>query len=186
MSRIPAFSIIISTPVFLLGLLALAGCLEMLSIDYQPANPFKGQGLVQVEEFEYAPMQQQRLRPRQVETDPKSPGALLLSEPVGTFFTEAVRRELAHSGYQVGEEPERVLSGVIERFYFDWGRTDEQTMEVRVAAVLRSRGTTVFSHTCRSVSSRTRAPLNDVVLITAAVRQCISQLLEAAQAAHVL
>jgi len=170
------------------GLLAvcLAGCLEMLSIDYRPANPFKGQGRVQVAEFEYAPAQRQRLRPRQVETDPKSPGGLLLSEPIGAFFAEAVRRELAHSGYQVGDEPERVLGGVIERFYLDWGRTDEQTMEIRVASVLRSRGTTVFSHTCRSVSRRTRAPLNDAVLITEAVKACIHQLLGAAQAAHVL
>ncbi len=164
----------------------LAGCLEMLSIDYQPANPFKGQGRVQVAQFEYVPAQHQRLRPRQVETNPKTPGELLLSEPVGQFFTEAVRRELAHSGYQVGEEPERVLGGVIERFYLDWGQTDEQTMEVRVAYVLRSRGTTVFSHTCRSVSSRTRAPMNDTVLITEAVKDCIHQLLGAAQAAHVL
>ncbi|MGH7165852.1 MAG: hypothetical protein ACREIS_10065 [Nitrospiraceae bacterium] len=170
----------------LLTLLAPAGCLEVLSIDYRPANPFKGRGRVQVAQFEYVPAQPQRLRPRQVETNPKTPGELLLSEPVGAFFTEAVRRELAHSGYQVGEEPERVLGGVIERFYLDWGHTEEQTVEVRVAFVLRSRGTTVFSHTCRSVSKRTRAPLNDAVLITEAVKECIHQLLGAAQAAHAL
>ncbi|MGH7164764.1 MAG: hypothetical protein ACREIS_04480 [Nitrospiraceae bacterium] len=164
----------------------LAGCLEVLSIDYRPANPFKGQGRVQVAEFEYAPAQPQRLRARQVETNPTAPGELFLSDPVAALFTEAVRRELVHSGYQVGEEEERVLGGVIERFYLDWGRTDEQTMEVRVASVLWSRGTTVFSHTCRSVSSRARAPLNDAVLITEAVKDCIHQLLGAAQAAHVL
>jgi hypothetical protein len=185
MGRIPAFSII-SLPVWPLGLFVLAGCVEVLSLDYRPANPFKGQGRVEVAEFEYVPAQQQRLRPRQVETGPQAPGALLLSEPVGTFFTEAVRRELAHSGYEVGEDPGRVLAGVIERFYFDWGRTDEQTMEVQVASVLRSRGTTVFSHTCRSVSRRARAPLNDTVLIMEAVKDCIQQLLGAAQAAQVL
>ena len=181
----PVFSLV-SLPVFLLCLLALAGCLEVLSIDYRPANPFKGQGRVQVAQFEYAPAQHQRLRPRQVETNAKAPGELFLSEPVGQFFTEAVRRELAHSGYQVGDAEERVLAGVIERFYLDWGQTDEQTMEVRVASVVRTRETTVFSHTCRSVSSRTRAPLNDSVLITEAVKDCIYQLLGAAQAANVL
>jgi hypothetical protein len=72
----------------------------MVSLDYQPSNPLRGQGTVGIATFRYQPSDEQLVRSRQVETNPSAKTNLFLNQEIGVFFSEALRLELARSGYQ--------------------------------------------------------------------------------------
>ncbi len=105
----------------ILALSALAtGCGRMVAIKYEATNPWKGQGAVTVVPFRYEAAEDHRVRPREVETNRVANTELYLSQEIGSFFTEAFRRELAHSGYRIEESSPRTVSGAITRFFVDW------------------------------------------------------------------
>src|SRR5918997_2172158 len=79
--------------------LILSGCPRILSIDYQPSNTIKGEGTIQIGPFRYMPFENGQVHAKQVQLNAQAAGSLYLSEDVAAFFAEALRRELASSGY---------------------------------------------------------------------------------------
>ena len=101
-------------------LISAAGCLRLLSLDYQASNSMKGQGMVYVLLFRYQAADEKRVRPHEIETPKGSEGGLFLSDTIGSVFTQALEVELARSGYTITLSDPRTISGVVTRFYFDW------------------------------------------------------------------
>ena len=52
-----------STALFALSVLAL-GCARMVTVDYEPSNGLKGQGVLSVVPFRYEAADEHRVRPR--------------------------------------------------------------------------------------------------------------------------
>ena len=75
----------------------------MVSLDYQPSNPLRGQGTVGIAPFRYQASDEHRVRPRQVETNPSAKTDLFLSQEIGVFFSDALR----HGTQPVGVHNER-------------------------------------------------------------------------------
>ena len=100
----------------LLSLVTTAGCPRMVSLDYQPSNPLRGEGSVGTAPFRYQASDEHRVRPRQVESNPSSKTELFLTKEIGAFFSDALRLELGRSGYSVNDSSDRIVSGTITRF----------------------------------------------------------------------
>src|SRR5262245_10019565 len=86
------------------------GCPRIVSMEYQPTNSLKGQGTVGTAPFLYRPSDEHRARPHQVETDPASKNKLYLAQEIGTFFADALRKELDRSGYRTTEPSDHIVS----------------------------------------------------------------------------
>jgi hypothetical protein len=103
---------------------------------------------------------------------------LYLSHDVAEFFTEAVRRELVSSNYQVAPHAPRSITGSIERFYLDWVADADMTFDLSVTYVVREGGHITYTDTisCRSTKPKTLA--SDSAVIAAATRDCWRELLK--------
>ena len=163
-----------------------AGCLRVLSIDYQATNSIRGQGTAQVASFQYQPADEQRVRPHEVETPEKSEARLFLSETVAAAFSRAVKAELARSGYTLMESASRTISGAVTRFYLDWRKEGERIFEFEVTYAVQSEGHRPFSWSCSSVKTGPDMLQEDALLIKAGMADCIQRFLLAAQEAQVL
>ena len=78
-----------------------SGCPRVLYLDYQSSNSLKGNGTVQVASFLYAGHPTGLMKQKELESSSRDVEALYLSQDIGEFFTNAVRKELAFSGYHV-------------------------------------------------------------------------------------
>ncbi len=168
----------------LLLLLATTGCPRIVSLDYQPANPLKGQGTVGTAPFRYQPSDEHRVRPRQVETDPASRNKLYLAREIGIFFEDALRKELDRSGYRTKEPSDHLVSGSITRFYLDWKSGQERSFELVVDYTVRSGERTVFTWPCTSVQRGPNMLVQDGILIRAGIADCMQRFIAAAQDAR--
>jgi hypothetical protein len=148
---------------------------------YQPTNSLKGQGTVGTAPFRYRPSDEQRVRPRQVETDPASKNKLYLAQEIGGFFTDALRKELDRSGYRTTEASDHILSGTITRFYLDWKSGQERSFELAVDFTVRSGERTSFAWHCTSVQRGPNMLAQDGILIREAITDCTHRFLAAAQ-----
>ena len=81
--------------------LVLSGCLRVISVDYVPANPYRGQGSVAIGPFQYSASQNGKIGPRHIESNPQGMGQFYLSKDVAEFLADAVAGELTFSGYSV-------------------------------------------------------------------------------------
>lgn len=170
----------------LLCVVTATGCPRMVSLDYQPSNPLRGQGTVGIATFRYQPSDEHRVRPRQVETNPSSKTDLFLSQEIGVFFSDALRLELSRSGYAMNDASDRFVSGAITRFYLDWRSKEDRTFELDVDYMVQSAERTLFSWRCSSLQKGPNMLAEDGILIRKGTADCMRRFIEAAQDAKVL
>jgi hypothetical protein len=169
----------------LLCVVTATGCPRMVSIDYQPTNPLRGQGTVGTAPFRYQASDEQLVRPRQVETNSSAKTVLFLTQEIGVFFSEALRLELGRSGYQLKEPSDRIVSGAITRFYLDWRSGEDRSFELAATYTVQSGERTIFSWDCSSVQTGPNMLVEDSVLIRKGMADCMHRFIEAAQEAKV-
>jgi hypothetical protein len=174
----------------LLCVVTATGCPRMVSLDYQPTNPLKGQGTVGIAPFRYQAFDEHRVRQRQVETNPSAKTDLFLSQEIGLFFSEALRLELNRSGYTMNDSSDRIVSGTITRFYLDWrsggDRSFELAADYTVDYMIQSGERTLFSWHCSSVQKGPNMLAEDGIMIRKGTADCMRRFIEAAQDARVL
>ena len=169
----------------LLCVVTATGCPRMVSMDYQPTNPLRGQGTVGTAPFRYQPSDEQLVRPRQVETNPSAKTNLFLTQEIGVFFSDALRLELGRSGYQLEEPSDRIVSGTITRFYLDWRSGEDRSFELAATYTVQSGERTLFSWHCSSDQTGPNMLAEDSVLIRKGTADCMHRFIEAAQDAKV-
>ena len=170
----------------LLCVVTATGCPRMVSLDYQPTNPLRGQGTIGTAPFRYQAADERRVRPRQVETNPSAKTDLFLSREIGVFFSEALRLELSRSGYTLNDSSDRIVSGNITRFYLDWRSEEDRSFELAADYTVQSGEHTLFSWNCSSVQKGPNMLAEDGILIRKGTADCIRRFIEAAQDARVL
>jgi hypothetical protein len=170
----------------LLCVVTATGCPRMVSLDYQPSNPLRGQGTVGTATFRYQPSDQDRVRPRQVETNPSAKTDLFLTQEIGVFFSDALRLELSRSGYTMNDSSDRFVSGAITRFYLDWRDGEDRSFELVADYTVQSGERTLFSWHCSSVQKGPSMLAEDGVLIRKGMADCMRRFIEAAQEARIL
>lgn len=165
--------------------LCLSGCPLIISLDYVPSNNVKGQGPVQVRDFIYRPATQGAVRPREVGVPSEGIGRIFLSSEIGTVFTDAMKRELTHSGYQVNQtegegqaQPATpMISGVVEKYAL----LEPGVFEVAVSFTATKGDGTQQAFACEA---RHNEGVIEVMIKTA-MRNCIQQFIVSAQEAAV-
>jgi len=162
------------------------GCPRMVSLDYQPSNPLRGQGTVGTAPFRYQAADQDRVRPRQVETDPSAKTDLFLTQEIGVFFSNALRLELSLSGYTMNDSSDRIVSGTITRFYLDWKNEKDRSFELDADYTVQSGERTLFSWHCSSIQKGPNMLTEDGNLIRKVTADCMRRFIKAAQDAKVL
>ena len=165
---------------------ATAGCPRMVSLDYQPSNPLRGEGAVGTAPFRYQASDEHRVRPRQVESSPSSKTELFLTKEIGVFFSDALRLELGRSGYSVNDSSDRIVSGTITRFYLDWKSELDRSFELAAEYTVQSGERTLFSWHCSVVEKGPNRLVQDGILIRTGIADCMRRFIEAAQDAKVL
>ena len=179
-----------SSRLWTIGLLLCAvtatGCPRMVSLDYQPSNPLRGQGTVGTAPFRYQAADQDRVRPRQVETDPSAKTDLFLTQEIGVFFSNALRLELSLSGYTMNDSSDRIVSGTITRFYLDWKNEKDRSFELDADYTVQSGERTLFSWHCSSIQKGPNMLTEDGNLIRKVTADCMRRFIKAAQDAKVL
>jgi hypothetical protein len=174
-------------PHLLIGLaILLAGCPRVISLDYVPSNKLRGQGRVQIETFEYRMPDKGIEKPKEMGADPQEFEVFYLSQDIGTFFTNALKSELVHSGYEVLPAGDTVVSGRIGRFYFDYERPDGQAFEIHVSYTVSHSGSSVYSYVCESAQQRSTTLTTSGLVIKAGIKDCIERFIQAAQDAKAL
>lgn len=168
------------------GMFSTLGCLRVLSLDYQATNSIQGQGTVHLVGFHYQPADEQRVRPREVETPTRSEGKIFLSETIGTVFSKALQSELMQSGFTITDSSPRSVSGVVTRFYLDWTKERERTFVLDVTYSVQSDGRQPFSWRCSSLRRGSDMLEEDALLIKAGIADCMQHFLLAAREAQVL
>ena len=151
------------------------GCPRVLYLDYQPSNPLRGNGTVQVAPFIYAGHPTGLMKQKELESGSRNVEALYLSQDIGELFTNAVKQELTFSGYQVQLGEARIVSGTVE-----------QRFEIRVTFNVNRTDAAVFASACRSDLRRSMDWMKSDVLITRGIKDCIEQFMNSARAAGVL
>jgi hypothetical protein len=170
-----------------LVLVVFAGCGRLVSIDYEAANVVKGEGIVRVAPFRYEPFETHRVRPRQVETHPEAKSELFMVDEIGAFFADALKKELLKSGYTVNDLADRVLSGMLTRFYLDWSSDQmDRSFQLGVDYTVSRKEEALFTWQCSSVQQAPNQMGKDGPLIRKGIADCMQRFLEAAQQAHVL
>jgi hypothetical protein len=164
----------------------IAGCPRVISLDYVPSNSLKGQGRLQVNTFDYRAPAQGVERPKEMQADADEFEVFYLSQNIGEFFTNALKSELDHSGYEVASTGELVITGTVDRFYFDYERPEGQVFEIRVSYTVRRSGAAVYSHACESRQEQSTALSTSGLVIRAGIKHCIERFLQDAQHARVL
>jgi hypothetical protein len=162
------------------------GCPRVLYLDYQPSNPLRGNGTVQVAPFIYAGHPTGLMKQKELESGSRNVEALYLSQDIGELFTNAVKQELTFSGYQVQLGEDRIVSGTVEQFFLDYVGEVEQRFEIRVTFNVNRTDAAVFVSACRSDLRRSMDWMKSDVLITRGIKDCIEQFMNSARAAGVL
>jgi len=160
------------------------GCPRVLYLDYQPSNSIKGNGTVEVAPFLYTGHPARLVK--QKEPSSRDVEALYLSQDIGEFFTNAVRQELAFSGYHVQPSEARIVSGTVERFFLDYVGEVEQRFEIRATFKVDRTDAAVFASECRSSLQQSGDWMTTGPVIKRGVKDCIEQFMNSARAAGAL
>ena len=169
-----------------LAAVLLAGCPRVISLDYLPSNKLKGQGRLQVETFEYRTPDKGIEKPKEMGADTQEFEVFYLSQDIASFFTDALKKELAHSGYEVEPAENVVVSGTIQRFYFDYERPDGQAFEIHVSYRVSHGRVPAYSYVCQSTQQRSTTLTTSGLVIKAGIKDCIERFIQAAQGAKVM
>jgi hypothetical protein len=163
-----------------------SGCPRVLHLDYQPSNSMKGNGTVQVAPFLYAGHPTGLMKQKELESSSRHVEALYLSQNIGEFFTNAVRKELAFSGYNVQPGEARIVSGTIEHFFLEYVGEAEQRFEILATFNVNRTDAAVYASSCRSNLQQVRDWMKSGLLIERGIKDCIEQFMKSAQAAGAL
>lgn len=163
-----------------------SGCPRVLYLDYQPSNSLKGNGPVQVAPFLYAGHPTGLMKQKELEPSSRDVEALYLSQDIGEFFTNAVRKELVFSGYNVQPGEARIVSGTIGQFFLDYVEQVEQRFEIRATFNVNRPDVTVFVSACHSDLRQSRDWMKSGLLIERGIKDCIEQFMKSAQTAGAL
>ena len=166
--------------------LVLSGCLRVISVDYVPANPYRGQGSVAIGPFQYSASQDRKIGPRHIESNPQGMGQFYLSKDVAEFLADAVAGELTFSGYSVNSTAVLNISGTIERFYYDPVDAQYASLELIVHYTIRVGEKEAYVQTTRAFQKIPKSALAISRLIHAATSDSIHQFLNGARQANVL
>lgn len=161
--------------------LFLSGCPLIISLDYVPSNSAKGEGAVQVGDFIYRPATQGTIRPREVAVPSEGIGRIFLAREISQVFADAVKGELAHSGYQVNQTVVQtqaqvatsVISGVVE----EYALLEPGVFEVAASFTVTREDGTTHDSACRARHGEGVIE----VMIKTAMRNCIQHFIVAAQ-----
>ncbi len=157
----------------------------MVSLDYQPSNPLRGQGTVGTAPFRYQPSDEQLCARVKSKPNPSAKTALFLTQEIGVFFSEALRLELGRSGYTMNDSSDRIVSGTITRFYLDWRSGEDRSFELAATYTVQSGERTLFSWHCSSAQTGPNMLAEDRILIRKGTADCMHRFIEAAQDAKV-
>jgi hypothetical protein len=102
----------------------------VLYLSYQPSTPIKGSGAIQVDPCIYADHPTSQMKEKQLESIARNPEVLYLSPDIGTFFTNALKAELAFGGYDVHPSSTRIVSDTIEHFLIDYISETDQRFKI--------------------------------------------------------
>ncbi|HET6674071.1 MAG TPA: hypothetical protein VFG71_01965 [Nitrospiraceae bacterium] len=170
---------------YVLGAL-LIGCGRMVSFEYEPTNPWKGQGTVAVLPFRYEAAENDRVKPREVETNRAARTELFLSQEISSFFTEALQEELVHSGYAIDKSSPVTIRGAVTRFYVDWRNGVERFFELHATYTVQSQGHAPFTWECSSLQYGPNTLAQDSILIRKGTANCMQRFIQAALEATAL
>jgi len=160
-----------------------SGCPRVLYLDYQPSNSLKGNGAVWVAPFLYTGHSTGLMKQKELESSSHDVESLYLSQDIGEFFTNAVRKELAFSGYNLQSGEARIVSGTVEHFFLDYAGEVEQRFEIQVAFNVTRTNAAVFASPCRSNLQQAKDWMKSGLLIERGIKDCINQFMKSAQKA---
>jgi len=112
--------------------------------------------------------------------------ALYLSQDIGGFFTDAVRKELVFSGYDVQPADARIVSGTIEHFFLDYVGKSDQRFEILATFNVARKDAPVFTTSCRSERQQSKDWMKSGLLIERGIKDCIEQFMKSARASGAL
>jgi hypothetical protein len=163
-----------------------AGCPRVLHLNYQPSTPIKGSGAIQVDPFIYAGHPTSLMKEKQLESIARNPEVLYLSQNIGTFFTNALKAELAFGGYDIHPSSTHIVSGTIEHFLIDYVGETDQRFNILVTFNIARKDAPVFTTACRSERQQSLDWMGSGLLIEQGVKICIEEFMRQAQAADAL
>jgi hypothetical protein len=108
MSRLSTFQWV---SIVFLAVTVLTGCPRVLYLDYHPSASITGSGPVRVDTFTYAGHPTGLMKQKEVESGDYDPERLFLSQDIGEFFADALRKELTSGGYEARPDSIRAVSG---------------------------------------------------------------------------
>jgi hypothetical protein len=163
-----------------------AGCPRVLYLNYQPSTPIKGSGMIQVDPFIYAGHPTSLMKEKELKTIARNPEVLYLSQDIGTFFTNALKAELAFGGYDVQPVSTRTVSGTIEHFLIDYVGENDQSFQIRATFNIARKDAPAYTTSCHSERQRSIDWMGSGLLIEQGVKDCIREFMTQAQAAGAL
>lgn len=160
----------------LLGLLTLVGC-STVPVNYVASPSIRGTGAVTTGEFSYAPADRGEVRPNQYQSSTVSIGSMYLSENVSDLIKQALRKELIAAGFDPDDTSGVQISGVVEKFLYDWVGLFEMDMYLDVKYTVTSGGNLVYTGVIRTHKALPKAPAYDSEATRATISDNLTQLL---------
>ena len=183
MSRLATFPWV---SIVFLAVTVLTGCPRVLYLDYHPSASITGSGPVRVDTFTYAGHPTGLMKQKEVESGDYDPERLFLSQDIGEFFADALRKELTAGGYEASADSIRAVSGTIEQFFLDYVGGQEQRFQIQTLFQVSREGGPAFTTSCRSERQQSKDWMKSGSLIEHGVRDCIEAFVKEAQAAGAL
>ena len=164
----------------------LLGCPRVLYLDYQPSTAVTGHGPVWVESFLYAGHPRGLMQQKELEGSAQDVEALYLSQNIGDFVADALKKELMLAGYTLTSEATRRVTGTIEHFFLEYVGQQEQRFQIRATFQVAGPGADSYTATCHVDRQQIRSWMKSGLLIGQGVKDCLEDFLTHAQAAGVL
>lgn len=141
---------------------------------------------MRVDTFIYAGHPTGLMQQKEVESSEYDPERLFLSQDIGEFFANALRKELTSAGYKASPDSTRTVSGTIEQFFLDYVGGQEQRFQIQTLFEVSRQGGPPFVTSCRSERQQAKDWMKSGSLIEHGVRDCIEAFVKEAQAAGAL
>jgi len=169
-------------------LLFLSACSTTLPVNYVASTSSRGDAEVTVNDFSYVPANEGKVQINQFQKNPSAIGQIYVSPDVPALIKSALKKELAYSGYRIEETSKILISGDIDKFYYDWVGFTEVDFEVGITFHIKDNDQLIFDLKTLShqKAPKTPAMAQDTEAVKAAIADCIEQFLMAAKTRKVL
>lgn len=162
----------------LLGLVLLAtGCSTTIPVNYVASPAIKGSGPVQAGSFSYAPAERGEVRQNQFQSAQMSMGSMYLAENVSDLLKQSLRKELIAAGFDPDGTTDIQISGVVEKFLYDWIGFVEMDMYLDVKYTVTRNGNIIHEQTIRSHKALPKAPGYDSEAIRTTISDNLTKLM---------